>query len=317
MSHYVVTGACGYIGSVISKKLMQHGHTVTTVDLKATYPLYTHDHWANTCFSSELFLRHIIDKKIDGIFHLAAHSLLGPSVFDPLPYFINNAGRTAEMVHNLASEGWNGKFVFSSTAATYGAQNHMVDENSPKNPINPYGKSKLQAEEILEEAFRAYGFSSVIFRYFNVAGADFDVGQPKNEPHILTQLSKAAESGSTFKIYGGDYDTRDGTCIRDYIHVNDIANAHLLATDLLDRENGCLKYNLGTSTGTSNLELVKNFIDITDSDLDFEIVDRRPGDPAFLVSDASKFQRDTGYLFPESNLYNIISSQWEYYNNDN
>ena len=259
MSHYVVTGAAGYIGSVLAKKLKQSGHTVTTVDLKATYPAYTDDHWPHTCFSSELFLKHIIDKRVDGIFHLAAHSLLGPSVSDPLPYFINNAGRTAEMVNTLIQNGWNGKFVFASTAATYGAQPHLVNEDSLKAPINPYGMSKYHAEQILENAWEAYGFSSVIFRFFNVAGADYDVGQARDEPHILTQLSKAAAEGRPFKLYGGDYDTRDGTCVRDYIHVLDIVNCHLMALDVLDDSNGCFKFNLGTSNGTTNLELVKAF----------------------------------------------------------
>jgi len=314
MGHYVVTGACGYIGSVLSKKLKEHGHKVTTVDLKATYPLYTDDHWANTCFSSELFLKNIIEKRVDGIFHLAAHSLLGPSVADPLPYFINNAGRTAEMVHTLVSNGWQGKFVFSSTAATYGAQKHMVIEDSPRMPINPYGISKLHAEDILEQAYDAYGFSSVIFRFFNVSGADGDVGQDRNEPHILTQMSKAAKAGTTFKLYGDDYHTKDGTCVRDYVHVLDVVNAHLLALDLLDEYQGTFVFNLGKSHGTSNLELVEAFRNITGIDLDYEIVDRRPGDPDFLVADSSRFTQYTGYMFPESNLQNIISSQWEWFN---
>lgn len=316
MGHYVVTGAAGYIGSVLAKKLKQQGHFVTTVDLKGVYPLYTDDHWAHTCFSSELFLRHIIEQKVDGIFHLAAHSLLGPSVADPLPYFINNAGRTAEMVHTLVCNGWDGKFIFASTAATYGAQDHMVNEDSPKQPINPYGVSKYQAEQILEHAFDAYGFSSVIFRFFNVAGADYDVGQARDEPHILTQLSKAAKENIPFRLYGGDYATRDGTCVRDYIHVLDIVNSHILALDILDDSNGCFKYNLGTSHGTTNLELVQAFQDLVDPNLRYEIVDPRPGDPAFLVADSSKFRLATGYNFQYSNLNSIISTQFEWYEND-
>ena len=313
MSTYVVTGAAGYIGSVLTKKLKQEGHTVITVDLKATRPLYSDDHWAHTCFSSELFLKYIIKNKVDGIFHLAAHSLLGPSVSNPIPYFINNAGRTAEMVNTLVQNGWYGKFVFASTAATYGAQPHIVNEDSPTTPINPYGVSKYHAEQILEHAWEAYGFPSVIFRFFNVAGADFDVGQDRNEPHILTQLSKASKENRSFKLYGHDYDTRDGTCVRDYIHVLDVANCHILALNILDDTNGCLKFNLGTSRSTTNLELVNAFREIVDPDLKCELVDRRPGDPPFLVADCSKFRITTGYNFPHSNLNTIIATHHDWY----
>ena len=231
-----------------------------------------------------------------------------------MPYFVNNAGRTASFVHDLISSGWNGKFVFSSTAATYGDQPYRVIETSDKKPINPYGMSKLHAEQILESAYSAYNFSSIVFRFFNVAGAYGDVGQNKDEPHILTQLSKAAKNKETFNLYGTDYDTRDGTCIRDYVHVLDIANAHLLALDILDVTTGCVKFNLGTSKGTSNLELLNAFKDL--ADLNYETVAARPGDPAFLVSDASKFTHYTGYTFPNSNLQNIIATHWEYYNID-
>lgn len=316
MKHIVVTGAAGYIGGVVCKVLKENGYKVTSVDLKPTYPLYTDDHWANTCFSSDLFLKHIVEENVDAIFHLAAFSLLGPSVTNPLPYFINNAGRTAEMLDHLTDSGWNGKIVFSSTAATYGAQSYRVIEESPQNPINPYGLSKLHAEQILEETFKAHGISSVIFRYFNVAGSYDDVGQDGSEPHILTKMSKAADSGEVFSLYGNDYDTRDGTCIRDYVHVRDIAQAHLLALDILDEHEGCLKFNLGKGRGISNQELVLAFKDLGDEDLQYKIVDPRPGDPPFLVADSSKFTVMTGYLFPHSDLYNIITSHYEYYKHD-
>jgi len=175
---------------------------------------------------------------------------------------------------------------------------------------------RIGSEQVLDAAFQAHSFSSVVFRFFNVAGAYGDVGQGKCEPHILTQLCKASKNKETFSLYGTDYDTRDGTCIRDYVHVLDVANAHLIALDILDGkfrlEKGCIKYNLGKSVGVSNLELVKAFGYI--ADCTYKTVAARPGDPAFLVSDASKFSHQTGFNFPNSNLQNIISTHWEYYN---
>ena len=314
MGHYLVTGAAGYIGGVLCKRLKEQGHTVSSVDLKNTKPLYSDNHFFETCFSSNVISSHVISNNIDGIFHLAAHSLLGPSVTAPIPYFINNAGKLATFVNDLIEGGWKGKFVFASTAATYGAQYRLVTEDSVKAPINPYGASKLQAEQILEAASKAHGFSSVIFRFFNVTGAYGDVGQGLNEPHILTQLCKAAVNNTEFNIYGQAYDTEDGTCIRDYVHVIDVANAHLLAIDMLDKTSGCLKFNLGTSVGTSNKELVNMFKQIACPELKHSYVDQRPGDPDFLVADSSRFTLTTGYTFPHSNLNNIISSHWEYYN---
>lgn len=314
MGHYLVTGAAGYIGSVLCKRLKEEGHTVSSVDTKDTKPIYSDNHFFRTCFSSNVITNHVINNKIDGIFHLAAHSLLGPSVTAPIPYFINNAGKLATFVNDLIEGGWKGKFVFASTAATYGAQDTMVNEDSPKAPINPYGASKLQAEQILEAASKAHGFSSVIFRFFNVAGGYGDVGQGLNEPHILTQLSKAGLNNTEFNIYGQSYDTPDGTCIRDYVHVLDVVNSHLLAIDILDKTTGCLKFNLGTSKGTSNKELVNMFKTVACPTLAYCYADQRPGDPDFLVADSSRFSLATGYTFPNSTLNNIISSHWDYYN---
>lgn len=311
----VVTGASGYIGSVLCKKLKEYGHYVISVDV-APYALkYTDEHW-NTCFSDSQFLENVVSQDADAIFHLAAHSLLGPSAYNPLPYFINNAARTAEMLNFLMAHDWKGKLVFSSTAAVYGEQPFMVSEISPKEPINYYGLSKLHAEDIIKAANKVHGLDAVIFRYFNVSGAYQDVGQRRNEPHILTQMSKAAKTGQKFKIYGGDYNTKDGTCIRDYVHVLDIVEAHLLAVDYLEKNPGLHEFNLGKSRGTSNKELLDAFNDITECNLEYEIVERREGDPSFLVSEASKFRIATGYNFPHSNIINIISSQWEWYNNE-
>jgi len=313
MGTYVVTGAAGYIGSVLCKKLKEHGHKVISVDLKPNKPKYADMHLEET-FEHPAITHTIIDRNVDGIFHLAAHSLLGPSVTDPLSYFDNNASRTNTFLHDLISYGWHNKLVFSSTAATYGEQASMVNELSPQIPINPYGMSKLHAEQIIQSAHDAFGLDAVIFRFFNVSGADGDVGQDRNEPHILTQMSKAKLNGQKFHIYGSDYNTKDGTCIRDYVHVVDVANAHLLAMDLLHQNPGIHKFNLGTSHGTSNLELLNTFKDITGEDLDYDIVERRPGDPAYLVADASRFTQATGYTFPHSHINNIIASQWDWYN---
>lgn len=315
MGTYVVTGAAGYIGGVLAKKLKTLGHKVITIDTKHTKPLYTDEHWASSCFSKELFVKRIIDEKVDAIFHLAAHSLLGPSAYDPIPYFVNNAGKTAEFLDRLIKAGWKGKFVFSSTAAVYGERSSMVNEDSLKAPINYYGLSKLHAEDIIQAASDTHGLRAVIFRFFNVTGADGDVGQDINEPHILTQMSKAAYDNVPFKIYGNDYNTLDGTCVRDYIHVNDIVASHILALDYLDANEGCHKFNLGTSSGISNAQLVKAFDELIDAPLSYEYTEKRIGDPAYLVAESSRFRIATGYTFPYSNLTNIITTHWEHYKN--
>jgi UDP-glucose 4-epimerase len=326
--NFAITGTSGYIGSVLCQRLLDLGHTVVSVDhrplpqqLQADHPNLRHFYGD---FSQTNFCVAVVEYGCDHIFHLAAHSLLGPSVTNPMPYFANNAGNLAAMLDTLNHLGWKGNIVFSSTAATYGAQNHLVSEFAPTRPINPYGKSKLQAEQILQSAYEAHGIKSVIFRYFNVAGAYRSnsgkyVGQPKDQPHILTQMSRAATAGFRFKIYGDDYSTKDGTCVRDYVHVMDVVEAHLLAVDKLFKDSvyKCpedMVFNLGSSRGTSNKELVETFRYISGVDLKVEITPRRPGDPDFLVADSTKFTRWTGYEFPYSNIKQIVLSQWDYFN---
>lgn len=315
MKTYLVTGASGYIGSVLCKKLKEHGYRVLSVDTKDTRPLYSDKHWYRTDFSIPGFVRNsVFNENVDGIFHLAAESLLGPSAYDPLKYFIGNTSKTTNLIDLLIRENWNGKFVFASTAAVYGNHPNLITESDTKNPINNYGISKLQVEQVLKSVYDAHGFSSVMFRFFNVTGGDFDVGQNKNEPHILTKMCKAAAENSTFQLYGYDYNTKDHTCIRDYVHVCDIAQSHILALDYLDKNPGCHDFNLGTGSGTSNLELVNTFRECTGVDLKMEFTAKRIGDPDYLVASSAKFMSATGYTFPYSNLTNIITTHWDYYN---
>lgn len=317
MKTAIVTGAFGYIGSVLCKLLKENDYYVYGIDNRAFYPKEAHrikycDYFVNSDFTS---LKQSLQYYPSGtVFHLAANSLLGPSAYDPLSYFANNSSKTVALLDFLAR---NHKVVFASTAAVYEQSKAVKTENSPLAPPNNYGMSKLWCEQAIDSCFEIKQMKATTFRFFNVIGSYGDVGQEKKTPHVVNQLCDAAYTGTPFKMYGSDWDTRDGSCVRDYVHVVDVCRAMIHADQYMDTVHGPMhqKFNLGTSKGTSVLELVNTFSDVV-KPIDVQVVERRKGDPAYLIADPSKFVDVTGfeYEYGERKLNEMIESAWSYYN---
>ena len=323
----LITGGAGYIGSHVLKALLEkNSDKITVIDnfysgsrgaLVALESVgkfeFIKCDLADTDLLEEIFSTH----KFDAIIHFAAYIEVFESMQNPLKYYLNNTANTANLI-NLALKFGVKKFIFSSTAATYGEpENGIVCENSPQNPINPYGNSKLMSEQILKDAAAANSdFKFGILRYFNVAGASLDGLIGQNYPNA-THLIKVATQTITGKranmsIFGRDYDTKDGTCIRDYIHIEDLADAHLAVLDYLD-DNDSDIFNVGYGHGFSVLEVINMAKKI--SGVGFEVMDapRRLGDPAILIADSSKLRDLTSWKPKKDSLETIISSAlaWE------
>ena len=323
----LITGGAGYIGSHVLKALLEkNSDKITVIDnfysgsrdaLVALESVgkfeFIKCDLADTDLLEEIFSTH----KFDAIIHFAAYIEVFESMQNPLKYYLNNTANTANLI-NLALKFGVKKFIFSSTAATYGEpENGIVCENSPQKPINPYGNSKLMSEQILKDAAAANSdFKFGILRYFNVAGASLDGLIGQNYPNA-THLIKVATQTITGKranmsIFGRDYDTKDGTCIRDYIHIEDLADAHLAVLDYLD-DNDSDIFNVGYGHGFSVLEVINMAKKI--SGVDFEVMDapRRLGDPAILIADSSKLRDLTSWKPKKDSLETIISSAlaWE------
>jgi UDP-glucose-4-epimerase GalE len=316
----LVTGGAGYIGSHCCKALRQKGHHPITVDNL----VYGHKEFArwgeffkgdagNPAHLKKCFSRH----KIDAVMHFAAYAYVGESVADPLKYYENNLRNTIQLLHTIMENGVNA-IVFSSTCATYGNPERIpIDENHPQNPINPYGKTKRMIEEILADYDAAYGLKYMSLRYFNAAGADPDaeIGEDHDpETHLIPLvLDVAAEKRPAIKVFGTDYQTPDGTCIRDYIHVTDLAQAHLLALEQLIGGAGSNAYNLGNGRGFSVLDVIEHAKKITGKEIAVENVDRRPGDPPVLIASNEKAVKELGWKPQYADLDDIIGTAWRWH----
>ena len=315
-----VTGGAGYIGSHVVKQLGQKGFDVLTFD-----NLSTGNRWAviygefiKGDLSDKPHLEAALEEFLpDVVVHLAASVMVCESVKDPLSYYRNNTVNTLNLLEVMLKKGIN-KLVFSSTAAVYGEVGSMpINEETPLRPINPYGRSKMMAEMMLKDiGASATDFRYVSLRYFNVAGADKDreIGQAhKKSTHLITMALKAAMGKiDRLNIFGTDYPTKDGTCIRDYIHVDDIASAHLLAIDYLIEGGKSDVFNCGYGYGFSVKEVVSAVKKVTG--VDFEVVetDRRQGDPAVLISDNHKIKRVLGWTPQFDDLQYIIKTAWQW-----
>ncbi len=263
----------------------------------------------------KLFSQH----PIDAVMHFAAYAYVGESVQEPLKYYENNLRNTIELLHAVV-ENEIQYFIFSSTCATYGnPQKIPIDEKHPQNPINPYGKTKRMIEEILEDYGSAYGLKSTSLRYFNAAGADpeGDIGEDHNpETHLIPLvLDVAVAKRESIKVFGTDYQTPDGTCIRDYIHVTDLAEAHILALQRLMDGAESSYYNLGTGHGFSVLEVIERARQITGKNILAENTDRRPGDPPVLVASNEKAISELGWNPVYADLDDIIGTAWRWHQN--
>ena len=298
----LIPGGAGYIGSHMVRYAQEHGHEVVVLDDFST----GHEWAVKDC---EILRVNLLDqdklsqllkgRHFDGVIHFAAKSLVGESVKKPDLYYRNNVVGTLNLVNEMLNNNVN-NLVFSSTAAIFG--NPVTDklaEDHSKKPINPYGQSKLMVENMLQDICSANDFNATCLRYFNAAGAheSGEIGEAHDpETHLIPNVLKAAISNeSNLKVFGDDYPTPDGTCVRDYVHVLDLAQAHLLGLEYMQNNKGFSAFNLGNGDGFSVLEVIKSCEKIADSKISFQIDGRREGDPASLVADSRKAKELLGW----------------------
>lgn len=321
----LVTGGAGYIGSHCVMALLENNNDVVIFDNLSTghiETVQTLQKYGNVEFQqgdltnfddiNSVFKNFNIEKVV----HFAAFSQVGESVVNPQKYYINNVYGTINLLRAMLENNVK-KIVFSSTAATYGEPVYIpIDEKHPQNPINPYGQSKLMIEKIMDDYNKAYGLKSVRLRYFNVAGADLKsrIGEWHDpETHLIPNILKSTfNNGKTFQMFGDDYDTKDGTCVRDYINVEDLAQAHLLALKYLDEGGETNFFNLGTNDGNTVKEVFAACEKVTQKDIPVEMKPRRAGDPASLVADNNKAKENLNWN-PKHTLEESIQSAytWE------
>lgn len=312
----VVTGGAGYIGGQTVLQLLDAGHSVLAIDRSLDInPLKDCGaKWLVGDFADEVALSAVKTFQPEAIIHCAGTSLVGPSIMNPAEYYANNFVKTKILCDFLIKEKIKARLIFSSSAATYG--NPIMtpcQEVDPCEPISPYGESKLMIEWMLRAYQHAYGLDSVSFRYFNACGADSQTrhGQRAGATHIIARvLESLRDNSGEFMLNGIDFETEDGTCVRDYIHVEDLAAAHILATDSKIPSG---VYNLGTNTGYSNLQIIHGAIKITGKDLEYSVGPQRTGDPAMLTADATKFM-NTSEWKPKWSLEDILQHAWAWYN---
>jgi UDP-glucose 4-epimerase len=319
----LVTGGAGYIGAHAVKALEERGFQVIILDSL----VYGHRDLIETNSKAKLVVGDINDRsfldrlfattKIDAVMHFAAFAYVGESVTDPAKYYRNNVVGTLTLLDAMREHGVT-NFVFSSTCATYGnPQSIPIDEDHPQNPINPYGAGKLAIERVLKDYDPAYGLKSVIFRYFNAAGADPDglFGEDHNpETHLIPLiLQAAAGKRASVSIFGTDYDTPDGTCIRDYIHVTDLAQAHVLGLEYLLKHQDSQIFNLGNGSGFSVKEVIDTAKQVTGKEIPIEECPRRVGDPAVLIGSSDKARQMLGWKPQYADLNAIVKHAWNWH----
>ncbi|MBW4026987.1 MAG: UDP-glucose 4-epimerase GalE [Acidobacteria bacterium] len=314
----VVTGGAGYVGGTVAQLLMDHGHEVTIVDNLC------HGHRSMLPAKAEFVEADIADravledlfqaKKIDGVMHFAALIEAGESMKKPEIYFRNNSASTLSLLEAMLATGVN-RLVFSSTAAVYGEpEKTPIVETAPLRPTNAYGESKLLVEQMLAWLNRIHGFRYASLRYFNVAGAVEGRGEAHEpESHLIPLvLDVALGRRKSIKIFGSDYPTPDGTCIRDYIHVHDLARAHLLALEALGSRDRLI-YNIGNGRGFTVREVVESARRVTGHAIPVEEEPRRPGDPAALIASSEKIGEELGWKPEYAKLDDIVESAWKWH----
>jgi UDP-glucose 4-epimerase len=311
----MVTGAAGYIGGQTALMLKEQGYNVIGVDLKPQPELLQNvfSQYLQSDFSDQQVLTTIAQYRPQAIVHCAGTSLVGPSLSNPSYYYHNNFVKTKILADFLVDAKIATRLIFSSTAAVYGDPIMTpCSESDPPMPISPYGESKLMTEMMLSSYNQAYGLDSVVFRYFNACGADHLVrhGQTEDATHIIARILTSLRDNTTFTLNGKDYPTADGTCVRDYVHVEDIAQAHIMA---INAAIPCGIYNLGNSVGTSNQEIIDMAATVTGRTAAVEVGAARPGDPAELTADATKFQQASGWT-PKYTLRDMIQHAWAWCN---
>jgi len=315
----LVVGGAGYIGSHMVVRLLDEGANVTTFDNLSSG--YRESVLGGTFIEGDLADLDLLDKvfsenNFDAVMHFASFIEVGESIHSPAKYYRNNVTNTQHLLDAMVKHGVL-HFIFSSTAAIFGEPDYVpIDEKHPMVPINPYGRTKLIVEQMLADYEQAYALKSVSLRYFNAAGADPDtrIGERHiPETHLIPLVLQAASGRrNNISIFGQDYDTPDGTCIRDYIHICDLCDAHWLAIKALKSANQIAAYNLGNGNGFSVKEVIDSACKVTGVNIPFEIAERRAGDPARLVADASLAQNRLNWRPKFDNLDIIIKHAWEW-----
>ena len=316
----LVCGGAGYIGCHTVRQLTRLGYEVLVLDNLSRghrksigdTPLVVRD------ITEQSTLDQVFqENKIDAVLHFAAHSQVGESVVSPDIYYRNNVAGTLNLLEAMLRSGVR-YFIFSSTAAVYGEPAELpLAEDHPTEPINPYGSTKLIVEEILKWFEQAFGLKYISLRYFNAAGADplGDIGEDHSpETHLLPLVLKTALGvQSEIQVFGSDYNTHDGTCIRDYIHVTDLADAHVLALQYLLDGGSSGIFNLGNGKGFSVLEVIRSVERVTGVPVNYRLSPRRPGDPAVLVASAAKIKRVLGWQPAYGELEDIVRTAWKWH----
>ena len=316
----LIVGGAGYIGSHVNKALNEEGYETVILDNLS----YGHEEsikWGTFCNCDlnniddvdEVFNKY----DITAVMHFSSFIDVGESVRNPEKYYHNNVLNTMNLIHVMLKQDVK-KFIFSSTCATYGVpQKIPLVEDHPQNPINPYGWTKLMVERILKDYDKAYGLKSVILRYFNASGADKsgEIGEWHNpETHLIPLILDAAMGKrEDIKIFGTDYDTPDGTCIRDYIHVTDLADAHILSLKYLEQNNKSNQFNLGNGQGFSVREVIESVKRVTGKDFKVTASERREGDPAILIGSSKKAKEVLGWNPQYTDIDQIVETAWNWH----
>jgi len=317
----LVVGGAGYIGSHCVRQLAAAGHRPVVLDnlvfghrsaVAASVPFYD----ANLGDEAAVG-RILVDEKIDVVMHFAAYAYVGESVTDPLKYYFNNVVAPLSLLKVMLEKKVT-KFVFSSTCATYGVPEKMpMTENLSQAPINPYGQTKLDVENLLKALARAHGLSFAAFRYFNAAGAaeDGTIGEDHNPETHLIPLAIDAATGKrpALQVFGNDYPTPDGTCLRDYVHVDDLSRAHIAVFDKLSKPGAAYFYNLGTGTPTSVLEVIRAVEKVTGKKVPYTLAPRRAGDPPALYADSTKAKTELGWQVKFPSIEPIVVTAWKWH----
>lgn len=317
----LVVGGAGYIGSHCVRQLQEAGHSPVVLDnlvyghraaVASDVPFYQAE------LGDEKAVGEILEKEnIEVVMHFAAYAYVGESVHDPLKYYFNNSVAALQLLQTMLKHDVK-KFVFSSTCATFGVPQALpIVESTPQAPINPYGQTKLDVEHALKSIAHAHGLSFAAFRYFNAAGAarDGSIGEDHNpETHLIPLVFDAATGRrENIQIFGTDYPTPDGTCLRDYVHVDDLSRAHIAVFDKLSTPGAALFYNLGTGTPTSVREVIRAVEKVTGMKVSVVESPRREGDPPALYADSTKAQTELNWTPEYSSIEPIVESAWRWH----
>jgi UDP-glucose 4-epimerase len=318
MPRVLVTGGAGYIGSITVRHLLDRGYQVVVVDdlSRGHRHKVPQEHLHVLRLQETDAMARLLEGGVDAVVHFAGYIAVGESTREPALYYSNNVGGTLSLLEAMARTGVR-RLVFSSTAAVYGNPHQVpIPEDAPMAPVSPYGESKAIVERILGELHRYSGLRSVALRYFNACGAEPDKGLGEDhlpETHLIPLLLRATTTGEPIEIFGNDYPTPDGTCVRDYIHVSDLAEAHLAALEHLMAGKDSQIFNVGTGKGQTVMEVLRAVEEVTCQMVPFALAPRREGDAAELVADSSKLQHTLGWKPQRSDLGQIVRDAWEFF----